>query len=276
MNHPSTDIGNHIGALEWGGHMAGHTDDILEKAANGLYPQSHNPNCPPQPTQACTIRGLNCVSDDALEAAGAELALSPTSVQFGCQTRLCAGDDALEAAGAYLNPPPMPTQVRTGCGGLPTLGCRIDDGALEAASGVAVLSPTSAIAGCALSAMCRIGDDALESFGASMAPQVTQNIVCLPRFIDDGALEAAAEMHPGPSIGCGGTMPPVCRFVDDDALEAIGASMGPSPTTPPTCLGVPTLGCRIDDDALEAAGASMGPSPTTPPTCLGLPTLVHC
>ena len=44
------------------------------------------------------------------------------------------GDDALESAGAYLNPPPGPTQVRTGCGIPPTIvACRIDDGALEAA-----------------------------------------------------------------------------------------------------------------------------------------------
>lgn len=238
MDHLSVNIGDRIGALELGDRMAGHADDMLEKAANGLYPQSHNPNCPPQPTQACTIRGLNCVSDDALEAASAELALSPTSVQFGCRTRLCAGDDALESAGAYLNPPPMPTQVRTGCSSLPTLGCRIDDGALEAAG--AYLNPPP--------------QPTQMRMGCGLPP----TLVCR---IDDGALESAGvDMNPPPSVHCGGfTAPPVCRFVDDDALEAAGG-MALGPTAPGGC---PLTGrCRIDDGALEAAGMELNPGPT--------------
>ena len=78
-----------IGALELGDHMGGHTDDMLERAATGLYPQSHSPNCPPQPTQVCTVMRATCVSDSALEAA-AETALGGPRTQVVAGT-ICIG-----------------------------------------------------------------------------------------------------------------------------------------------------------------------------------------
>jgi hypothetical protein len=92
-------------------------------------------------------------------------------------------DGVLESAGAYLNPPPQPTQVRTGCGIPPTIvACRIDDGALESAG--AYLNPppqpTQARTGCGLplTLVCRIDDGALEAVVASGPPATM--VGCVP------------------------------------------------------------------------------------------------
>ena len=139
-------------------------------------------------------------------------------------------DGVLEAAGASMDPGPRPTAPRI-CG-IPTLGCHIDDRALEfAAADMALGGPTSAPYGCfpTRAPLC-IGDGALEAAGASFSPH--------------------------PSMQCGGiTAPPICRYIDDSALEAAGAYLNPppQPTQARTGCGLPpTLVCHIDDGALEA------------------------
>jgi hypothetical protein len=126
----STDISSQIGALELGGAW-----------------ERHN--------------------DDALEAAGASMALAPTMQGAGCfSTFRCIGDGALEAAGASMHPV-QATQVRAGCGVPVTwLRCATDDRALEATGANVAIGP---------------------SVGACRPPPT------LLRCVSDSALERAAD-----------------------------------------------------------------------------------
>jgi hypothetical protein len=137
-------------------------------------------------------------------------------------------DGALESAGAYLNPPPQPTQVRTGCGLPLTLACRIDDGALLLASETIMSGPpptarsggcTILRGSCATDGALELGDH-LESHSdgvleAHMADSSAPTFYCYitkMQCIDDGALEAAGANVANPTgLGCK-TQPAMCGY----------------------------------------------------------------
>jgi hypothetical protein len=108
-----SDMGSLIGALELGDHLASYGDGVLEKAgAANLGPTETN--CGRNPTLV-----FRCVSDGALEAAGANTAMGPTQVNCGANPTTimfrCVSDGALEAAGATMNPPQTQMVVFTRC-----------------------------------------------------------------------------------------------------------------------------------------------------------------
>ena len=247
-------------------------DGELETAAMGLNPTQPVTNpirfCMTNPIKFC-MQTSGCIGDGELEAA-AGMGLNPhpgTNTPACLQTlRLpggmpgCVGDDALEATGATLSP--FPTGATSGC--YSTRRC-VTDGALELAAGASMNPPITSPMNIAC-AHPRVSDADLEA--ASMAPQVTQNIVCLPRFIDDGALEAVGPgTGPRPTshaFGC--SIGPGIAEISDGELEAAGSRLTHMPTTPPDCTISPRHSCASDaaleahscasDAALEAAGAA--------------------
>ena len=105
----STDIRSQIGALELSDLMDNHGDGVLEEAGMSMG-DTQRPTMP-RPFG-------NCISDGALEAAGANMALGPTEVNCGRNPTIvfrCASDGALEAAG--VNPNNLPTLPRHVYGG---------------------------------------------------------------------------------------------------------------------------------------------------------------
>lgn len=171
---------------------------------------------------ALELSDMSRFDDAALEMASGYIAVGPTT---GCPPAptviMCRriDDDALESTG--LSAGPQPTLPSGGCGLPPTIiACgRIDDGALESAAEMMASGPTEVA--CFPTRYCpRIGDDALELAGLLAGPVPTQNY-----------------------NGCG--IPPTiigCHRIDDGALEAVAAEVGPPPPTMPrqipggTCL----------------------------------------
>jgi hypothetical protein len=122
-------------------------------------------------------------------------------------------DGVLESAGAYLNPPPQPTQVRTGCGLPPTIvACRIDDSGLEAAGANVALGGTPTAF-----PMC--------------GPPVTAYPLC-PRIGDDALLRAAETTMSGqpPTAHSGGCTILRGSCATDGVLESAGANLALGPT----------------------------------------------
>jgi len=162
---------------------------------------------------------------DNLSTVSTDISSQIGALELGGYVEGC-GDDALESAGAYLNPPPGPTQVRTGCGIPPTIvACRIDDGALEAAGANLALGGTPTafpMCGPPVTAypICpRIGDDALlraAETTMSVQPATAHSGGCTilrGSCATDGVLEAALASGPPATIVSGSCIPPtaLCR-----------------------------------------------------------------
>jgi hypothetical protein len=105
-----TDISSQIGALELGDYLTYCDDGVLETAAHAsVGPTMGN----------CTVVRMYCVSDNALEAAGANMALGGTPTAFPIcgspvtQYPLCPriGDDALLRAGETVMAAPATNPV---------------------------------------------------------------------------------------------------------------------------------------------------------------------
>jgi hypothetical protein len=200
--------------------------------------------------QGCRIDALS-IDDGALEASAASMA-SPSygSVCLNTNGPMCPKhieDGALENISSAFSASPT-TSVDCKMTIHTVIGCRIDDGALEAA--------TTAMAGPTSSTLC---------MQTVRSPQGCR-IDALS--IDDGALEAEG-MAPGTTVitycGCGH----VGGHVDtnDETIEASALSMAGPPQAPTSSIFCPP---HIDDSALEAAAsAKAGPTmaPCTVMTC---------
>ena len=212
MNHQTIgDVSARIGALELGVFNAvgdGDLETTIQAGPNAQVTLLRN-----------SRRGCEFVDvkDDALEAS-ATVAAGPTRLGLpGC---------APFAAPTY--------------NGMP--GCyHIDDSALEGAV-FAASGPNGGPAYSRGSPYCpRIDDSVLEAT-VQAGPQRPTAIRlpgggCLPG-VDDGALEASvATVYAGPTgMTCAQpqTLRPMCRFIDDSALEASVLSMW-NPTLDPRC-----------------------------------------
>jgi hypothetical protein len=160
---------------------------------------------------------------DNLSTVSIDISSQIGALELGGYVEGC-GDDALESAGAYLNPPPQPTQVRTGCGLPLTLACRISDDALEAAgANVALGGPPTAFPICGMPVTAyppcpRIGDDMLlraaETTMSGPPPTAHSGGCTILRgsCATDGMLEAAlASGPPATMVSCVPPTLPFCR-----------------------------------------------------------------
>jgi hypothetical protein len=112
LSTAGTDISSQIGAFELGDHLESYGDGVLERAGDTSVGPTET-NCGRNPTLV-----FRCVSDGALETAGATVAVGPTQVNCGRNPTIvirCVSDGALEAAGATMNPPRTQMVVLTRC-----------------------------------------------------------------------------------------------------------------------------------------------------------------
>ena len=102
-------ISNQIGALELGDNLGGYGDGALEAAGEFAGPSPVRTT----PQGACWPRTQFCISDSALEAAGANVAIGPSVGACRPPPTLlrCVSDSALERAAdtAMSDQPPLPT-----------------------------------------------------------------------------------------------------------------------------------------------------------------------
>jgi hypothetical protein len=286
------DIGALIGALEIG-TIVSHADAAIEASvAAKAGPTAFNsgmPGCPhfiDDGALEMTVKPLTIARTPATYCYNIDDGALEATVHAGPSTHLrrntvCLNidDGAVEAAATFSA---GPTRA-----GLPGCSPFVDDGALEmtvkpmtiartpatycyniddgALEGTAYAGPNAKVSMLRRGTRCEwVRDDALEAAATFSAGPTRGGMPgCLP-FVDDGALEMTVK-----PMTIARTPATYCYNIDDGALEASTATMGPAPTMGVTCLT--RVGCgHIDDDALEGA-AYAGPSNNPPRTALKLP-----